>query len=86
MRAACSSDYATRIAAMGYAVPGTVMGLGILIPFAAFDNSVDSFMRVEFRHLDRAIAFRDDRRSHLRLCRAVPGDSAGIARKRTCTG
>lgn len=40
--------YATRIAAMGYAVPGTVMGLGILIPFAAFDNSVDAMMRSTF--------------------------------------
>ncbi len=40
--------YATRIASMGYAVPGTVMGLGILIPFAAFDNSVDAMMRSTF--------------------------------------
>jgi len=40
--------YATRIASIGYAVPGTVMGLGILIPFAAFDNSVDGMMRSTF--------------------------------------
>jgi iron(III) transport system permease protein len=40
--------HATRIASIGYAVPGTVMGLGILIPFAAFDNTVDGFMRSAF--------------------------------------
>jgi iron(III) transport system permease protein len=40
--------HATRVASIGYAVPGTVMGLGILIPFAAFDNTVDGFMRSAF--------------------------------------
>jgi iron(III) transport system permease protein len=37
-----------RIASVGYAMPGTVLGLGILIPFAAFDNALDSFMRDSF--------------------------------------
>ena len=32
------SRIAARIAAMGYAVPGTVIAVGVLIPFAAFDN------------------------------------------------
>lgn len=37
-----------RLAAMGYAIPGTVLGIGVLIPLAAFDNSLDSFMREQF--------------------------------------
>jgi len=37
-----------RIASMGYAVPGTVIALGILMPLAAFDNGLDAFMRREF--------------------------------------
>ncbi|MGM0633028.1 MAG: ABC transporter permease [Pseudomonadota bacterium] len=37
-----------RVLGMGYAIPGTVIAVGILIPFAAFDNGVDSFMRDRF--------------------------------------
>jgi iron(III) transport system permease protein len=39
---------AVRVAAMGYAVPGTVIAIGVLIPFAAFDNAVDGWMRDTF--------------------------------------
>ncbi len=34
-----------RLAASGYAVPGTVLAVGVLIPFAAFDNWLDGWMR-----------------------------------------
>ena len=37
-----------RTAAMGYAVPGTVIAVGVLIPFAWFDNHLDSFLREHF--------------------------------------
>lgn len=37
-----------RLASMGYAIPGTVLGIGVLIPLAAFDNALDSFMRDSF--------------------------------------
>ncbi|MCB1380091.1 MAG: iron ABC transporter permease [Alphaproteobacteria bacterium] len=37
-----------RLASMGYAVPGTVLGIGVLIPLAAFDNTLDGFMRDRF--------------------------------------
>jgi iron(III) transport system permease protein len=37
-----------RLASMGYAIPGTVLGIGVLIPLAAFDNSLDSLMRQQF--------------------------------------
>jgi iron(III) transport system permease protein len=45
-------DRATRFlvkaAGMGYAVPGTVIAVGIIIPFAWFDNRLDAFMRQSF--------------------------------------
>ena len=39
---------ATRLASTGYAVPGAVLALGILIPFAALDNTLDILMRDMF--------------------------------------
>jgi iron(III) transport system permease protein len=39
---------ANRVAAMGYAVPGTVIAVGVLIPFAIFDNALDGWMRANF--------------------------------------
>ncbi len=37
-----------RIAAMGYAIPGSVIAVGILIPLGRFDNSLDSWMQANF--------------------------------------
>jgi iron(III) transport system permease protein len=34
-----------RAAGLGYAMPGTVLALGLLIPLAAFDNQVDAMLR-----------------------------------------
>ena len=39
---------AVRLSSMGYAVPGTVIAVGVLIPFAWMDNRVDAFMRAQF--------------------------------------
>ncbi len=39
---------AVRIAGLGYAVPGTVLALGLLIPLAGLDNSIDAMMRSTF--------------------------------------
>ena len=39
---------ASRIASLGYAVPGAVLAIGVLVPFAAFDNAVDGFFRAHF--------------------------------------
>jgi len=39
---------AARVAAMGYAVPGSVIAVGILIPAARLDNALDGFMRAQF--------------------------------------
>lgn len=38
----------TRIAAMGYAIPGSVIAVGILIPIGTIDNAIDTFMRSMF--------------------------------------
>jgi iron(III) transport system permease protein len=34
-----------RLAATGYAIPGTVLGIGVLIPLAGFDNALDGVLR-----------------------------------------
>jgi iron(III) transport system permease protein len=39
---------AVRLAGMGYAVPGTVIAVGVMIPFAWFDNTLDAWMRQSF--------------------------------------
>lgn len=39
---------ASRFAALGYGIPGTVLGIGVLIPLAAFDNAFDGFLRQVF--------------------------------------
>jgi iron(III) transport system permease protein len=43
-----ATGLAARVATLGYAVPGTVLAIGILIPVATFDRSVDGFMRSAF--------------------------------------
>jgi iron(III) transport system permease protein len=37
-----------RFAAIGYAIPGTVLAVGILVPLAALDNLIDAQMRMFF--------------------------------------
>jgi iron(III) transport system permease protein len=39
---------AIRIASMGYAIPGSVIAVGVLIPMGHFDNTLDSWMRSTF--------------------------------------
>ncbi len=34
-----------RVSTLGYAVPGTVIAVGVLIPLAALDNGIDSWLR-----------------------------------------
>ena len=36
------------VARMGYAVPGGVIAIGLFVPFAAFDNALDAWMRASF--------------------------------------
>ena len=40
--------FCTRLSAMGYAVPGTVIAVGVLIPFGAMDNAINSWMKANF--------------------------------------
>jgi iron(III) transport system permease protein len=37
-----------QVASMGYAIPGAVIAIGVLIPFARLDNTVDAWMRDAF--------------------------------------
>lgn len=40
--------FAAKLAHLGYALPGAVLAIGVIIPFAAFDNGLDSWMRDNF--------------------------------------
>ncbi|MCP4284929.1 MAG: iron ABC transporter permease [Gammaproteobacteria bacterium] len=40
--------FAVRLSAMGYAVPGTVIAVGVMLPFAWLDNRIDDWMREIF--------------------------------------
>ncbi len=44
-RAASAALYIGRV---GYAVPGGVIAVGLMVPFAAFDNTLDAWMRATF--------------------------------------
>jgi iron(III) transport system permease protein len=44
-RFAAAALYVARI---GYAVPGGVIAVGLIVPFAAFDNALDAWMRATF--------------------------------------
>ena len=43
-----SMKIAGRVASLGYAVPGTVVAIGVLVPLAFFDNWFDGLMRANF--------------------------------------
>lgn len=38
----------TIFATLGYAIPGTVLGIGLIVPLGHFDNWLDAFMRSHF--------------------------------------
>lgn len=39
---------AVRLSGLGYAIPGTVLAIGLLIPLAALDNRIDAYFRDHF--------------------------------------
>lgn len=39
---------AVRVLSMGYAIPGTVIAVGVLIPFTWFDNTLDGWLQRQF--------------------------------------
>ncbi len=44
LRPTPGAHMAVRMSGIGYAVPGAVIAVGLLFPFAAFDNALDAFM------------------------------------------
>lgn len=48
LRSNIGMQLAARIASMGYAVPGSVIAVGILIPIGRLDNAIDAWMRATF--------------------------------------
>lgn len=45
LRGGLAINAAVRIAAMGYAIPGTVIAVGVMLPFGWLDNTIDAWMR-----------------------------------------
>lgn len=41
-------DASKRLAGTSYALPGAVLAIGVIVPFATFDNALDAFMREHF--------------------------------------
>lgn len=41
-------SFTTRIATLGYVIPGTVLAIAVMIPFAWLDNTLDTWMRSTF--------------------------------------
>jgi iron(III) transport system permease protein len=39
---------AARVSSLGYAIPGTVIGVGLIVPLAAFDNALSAFLQANF--------------------------------------
>jgi len=48
LRPGRESAMAAYVARLGYAVPGGVIAIGLMVPFAAFDNALDAWMRATF--------------------------------------
>jgi len=45
LRASPTMRVSARVAGLGYAIPGAVIAIGVLIPFARLDNAVDAWLR-----------------------------------------
>lgn len=45
LRPSPTMNFAVRVASIGYAIPGTVIAVGVLIPIGRLDNAIDSWMR-----------------------------------------
>ncbi len=42
------NNSSVRISALGYAIPGTIIAVGVMLPFSWVDNTLDAFMREHF--------------------------------------
>ncbi|WP_244597715.1 ABC transporter permease [Roseitalea porphyridii] len=43
-----TAHFIKTVAGMGYAIPGGVIAVGVLVPMAGFDNALDAFMEARF--------------------------------------
>jgi iron(III) transport system permease protein len=48
LRASPTMRVSARIAGLGYAIPGAVIAVGVLIPFARLDNALDAWLQARF--------------------------------------
>jgi iron(III) transport system permease protein len=80
LRGSVLPRFANRIVGLGYAVPGSVIAVGVLIPVTRLDNWLAGWMAAPGRRQSRtADPNRRHRRAGLCLSDAFPGDSAADA-------
>lgn len=48
MRPGAMTTLSNRLVSLGYALPGSIIAVGLLIPLTTFDNALDSWMRATF--------------------------------------
>ncbi|HEX5796512.1 MAG TPA: iron ABC transporter permease [Geminicoccaceae bacterium] len=48
LRASATMRVSARVAGLGYAIPGAVIAVGVLIPFARLDNALDAWLQARF--------------------------------------
>ena len=48
LNAGGATNLLVRFSGLGYAMPGAVLAVGIIVPFAAFDNTLDDILRENF--------------------------------------
>ncbi len=61
------TQWAVRVASLGYAIPGPVLAIGILLPFAAIDHALNAWSKALFGIVARPDAEWHAGRGHLRL-------------------
>ena len=71
-RAIRAAPALVRLASIGYAVPGTVLAVGLLVPLASLDNARRRRHARALRHLHRPAPDRLGRGADPRLCAALP--------------
>ncbi len=77
---------ANRLAVLGYALPGAVIAVGILLPLGKLDNAFIAWMHEAVWREHRADSHRLGHRAHLRLSRAFSRRGVSNSRGRADTG
>ena len=64
--------FSVRVATLGYALPGAMLAVGLLVPLTALRQGLGRLFRPQFRHAGGSVADRHGRRSGVRVSGALP--------------